>query len=78
MDKKRKENTETKPPERSDLELLAIGKRAGLSFEEINEFRVRDLVAYVDIIIATSTKSKKKKPREATQADIDAFYSRNF
>lgn len=53
--------------ERIDLELIAIGKKAGLAFSEINEFRVRDLLAYVEIF----TGSKKEKPRMATQEDID-------
>jgi len=54
-----------------DLELLAIGKKAKLSFEEINLLRVRDLIEYVDIY----TGAKKEKPRKATQADIDSFFS---
>lgn len=58
-------------PDRMDLELLAIGKKAGLSFEEINMFRVRDLLKYVSIF----TGAEKEKPRKATQADIDKFFS---
>jgi len=60
--------------------LLAIGKRAGLSFEEINELRVRDLIAYAEIMIATNDDDRKKvnHPKRATQEDIDRFYSRSF
>lgn len=58
-------------PERLDLELLAIGKRTGLSFSEMNELRVRDLLAYADIYIG----NKKQKPRMATQEDIDRFFA---
>lgn len=60
--------------------LLAIGKRAGLSFEEINELRVRDLIAYAEIMIATNDDDRKKvnRPKKATQEDIDRFYSRSF
>jgi len=47
-----------------------IGKRAGLSFTEINELRVADLFDYVRSYIGT----KDESPRQATQADIDAFY----
>jgi hypothetical protein len=67
------DDTVYEPPERLDLELLAIGKRTGLSFSEINELRVRDLLAYADIYIG----NKKQKPRRrmATQADIDAFFA---
>lgn len=57
--------------ERIDLELLAIGKRSSLSFVEINEFRVRDLLAYVDIFIG----EKKQKRKKATQDDIDRFFA---
>lgn len=70
------ESDEGEPSERTDLELLAIGKKAGLSFEEINMFRVRDLFAYVNII--TDTKAGGKSAKMATQDDIDAFYSRSF
>jgi hypothetical protein len=58
-------------PERLDLTLLAIGKRTGLSFVEMNELRVRDLLAYADIYIG----KKEKKSRMATQEDIDRFFS---
>jgi hypothetical protein len=51
--------------------LLAIGKRAGLSFSEINELRVRDLLAYADIYIG----NKEQKTRMATQEDIDRFFA---
>lgn len=44
-----------------------MGKKAGLSLAEINEFRIRDLADYVEIF----TGSKKEKPRMATQEDID-------
>lgn len=57
--------------DRLDLELLAIGKRTGLSFAEMNEFRSSDLLAYADIY----TGSKKDKPRKATQKDIDKFFA---
>jgi hypothetical protein len=58
-------------PERLDLTLLAIGKRTGLSFAEMNELRVRDLLAYADIYIG----NKKPRARMATQEDIDRFFS---
>jgi hypothetical protein len=57
-------------PERLDLTLLAIGKRTGLSFAEMNELRVRDLLTYADIYMG----DKKPRARMATQADIDAFF----
>jgi hypothetical protein len=61
-------------PARLDLELIAIGKRAGLSLEEINEFRTEDLLEYAEIYLEFLTGKRKQKTREATQADIDAFF----
>lgn len=61
-------------PEQLGIELLALGKRAGLSFAEINEFRTQDLLDYVRAY-AGAPEAKEKKPRIATQEDIDRFYS---
>ena len=50
--------------------MLAVGKRIGLSFAEMNELRMTDLFD-----LARSYMGKKDvAPRMATQADIDAFY----
>jgi len=54
-----------------DLELLAIGKKAGLSFDEINMFRVRDLIKFVQIY--TGNGEEGTEARQATQADMDCF-----
>jgi len=48
-----------------------LGKKCGLSFAEMNEFRVRDLFAYVEIYLGVA----KDKPRMATLADIDKFFA---
>lgn len=58
-------------PKRLDLELLALGKRSRLSFAEINELRVSDLLAYV----GAYTGAQDDGPRKATQNDIDKFYA---
>ena len=58
-------------PERLDLELIALGKRSGLSMAEINEFRVRDLLAYVRVY----TGAEDNRPRIANQKDIDKFFA---
>jgi len=55
------------------LELISIGKRTGLSFEEMNEFRVRDLLAYARVF--TGAGKEDDKPRKASQKDINTFYS---
>ena len=58
-------------PDRMDLELLAIGKKAGLSFDEMNLLRVRDLLKFVQIY--TGNNEETETVRQATQADFDAF-----
>ena len=58
-------------PERMDLELLAIGKKAGLSFDEMNLLRVRDLLKYVQIY--TGNNEETETVRQATQADFDRW-----
>ena len=57
-------------PDRLDLELLAIGKRIGLSFDEINVFRVRDLIKFVRIYTGNNGENTV---RQATQTDFDSF-----
>ena len=57
-------------PDRMDLELLAIGKKAGLSFDEISMFRVRDLIKFVRIY---SGNNEEETERQATQADFDRW-----
>lgn len=59
------------------MELIALGKRAGLSLAEINEFRTQDLLDYVKAYTGeTQTKTTEITGRRmATQEDIDRFYS---
>ena len=58
------------PARRVEIDVLAIGKRIGLSFAEMNELRIVDLFD----LAKTYAGSKDEGPRMATQADIDAFY----
>ncbi|OAT74562.1 hypothetical protein [Parageobacillus thermoglucosidasius] len=67
--------TDIEQPERPDLELLVIGKRAGLSFDEMNELTVNDLIKFVNIYVDMTTGKQKPRRRMATQADIDAFFA---
>ena len=69
------DNESYEPPERQDLELLVIGKRSGLSFDEINELTVNDLLKYVNIYVDMETGKRKQHSRMATQTDIDAFFA---
>ena len=58
-------------PDRMDLELLVIGKKMGLSFDEMNMFRVRDLLKFVHIY--AGEKDNQNTVRQAGQADFDTF-----
>ena len=64
-------NNSGQDTERMDLDIIAIAKRAGLSFMELNEFSVQDLLDYVHAF----TGAKDGRPRMATQANIDKFYA---
>jgi len=59
---------------RLEIDLLAIGKRIGLSMEEMCELTCSDLIDLARSY--TGQEEKEKGPREATQADIDAFYGK--
>jgi hypothetical protein len=72
---KESNNQKNDEPARSDLEILVIGKRAGFSFEEMNELRVQDIVDLIEIESDLFGDPRKRKPRMATQADIDAFFA---
>ncbi len=48
------------------LEWLLVGKRLGLSFEEMNMLRIRDIALMADIMVGETI-------TEATQEDIDAL-----
>lgn len=52
--------------------MLSNAKKAGLTFEELNELRVRDFIKFINIY----TGEVKRKPRMATQEDIDRFFRR--
>lgn len=64
-------DTDVEPPERLDLDLLLVGKRMGLSFDEMNMFRVRDLLKFVHIY--AGEKDNQNTVRQAGQADFDSF-----
>lgn len=66
-----KNNSNSKRKSRIEIDLLAIGKRTGLSFAEMNELRVKDLLYYANSYLGTEDDGV----REATQEDIDRFYA---
>ncbi len=75
--KNQKNNTATqtkKEVENEEISLLVVAKRLGLSFEELNMMTLQDLVDFVDIW--TDKGDNQTTDREASQLDIDAFYSK--
>lgn len=50
--------------------IVAIGKRMGFSFTELNEMRVQDLI---DVANAYHVQDDGPKKRWATQEEIDGF-----
>lgn len=54
-----------------EIDLLAVGKRAGLSFVEMNELRVKDLLDLVKSYMG----KENEETKEATQDDIDKFFA---
>lgn len=55
--------------------VLACGKSAGLSFQEMNLLRVQDVIAIGNALAGDAEDEEKDTVRDATQADIDHFYS---
>lgn len=58
----------------SEIAVLVMAKRVGLSFEELKEFSLDDFFAYYNIY-TDSLRGYSEGTREATQQDIDNFYS---
>lgn len=54
------------------LKVLVIGKKMGLTFQEMNELRLQDLFLMADIYCG----EEPPGVREATQEDIDRLYGR--
>ena len=52
--------------------MIANGLKMGLSFDEMNELRVRDFIKLADIY----TGKIEQGPRMATQEDIDRLFGR--
>jgi len=53
-----------------------MSKKMNMSFEELNQFRVKDFLETFDIFTGKSNQSNSNKPRKANQADIDIMMGR--
>lgn len=62
------------PEENLELYILASAKRMGLSFEELSLFTLNDFLIFIDMWIGEDA-GESATTREATQEDIDMFYS---
>jgi len=69
------EDTNKNKNDEISMRLLVAGKRAGLSLEEMNEFRVKDLFAFIETYAEQVTGKEQPTNRMANQNDIDQFYS---
>lgn len=61
------------------LIIIAMSKKMNMSFEELNQFRVKDFLETFDIFTGKSNQNNSKtsnKPKKATQADIDIMMGR--
>lgn len=71
--KNRKKNQRKSDLENYEVSLLVIAKRVGLTFDELNQMTLDEFFDYVDIWVGDND-DKSAAPRQATQADIDAFF----
>ncbi len=71
--KNRKKNQRKSDLENYEVSLLVIAKRVGLSFDELNQMTLDEFFDYVDTWVGDND-DKSAAPRQATQADIDAFF----
>ena len=78
MEQKETQESKEQNSHRIDILMLYNAKELNLSFKELNELRLKDLVAMLDIKlesfedIGTDNNNKIKK---ANQSDIDSFLS---
>ncbi|MED5052701.1 hypothetical protein P9850_12835 [Anoxybacillus rupiensis] len=75
MEDEQNQLTDIEQPKRLDLMWLALGKRVGLSFAEMNELGLSDLRDLIDAYVDSFSDKSKIKARMATQADIDDFFA---
>ena len=65
--------SESKPDANYEVSLLAIAKKVGLSFDELNILTMNDFMDFVDIHLEKT--SDRVVERDATLEDIEKFYS---
>lgn len=54
-----------------EVSILVMAKQTGLSFDELNMMTLQEFVDYIDLWVG----DEDNEPRNATQEDIDKFYS---
>jgi len=67
---RRFKNAEVSRCDRSDVNVLVMAKRLGMSFNELDLLTMQDFVDMAYLYMGDDPDA----PREATQEDIDAFY----
>lgn len=70
--RKESDKEESANTDKYEVSILAAAKKTKLSFEELNLLTLNDFFDYMDLFIGVEN---EETTREATQEDIDLFYS---
>lgn len=70
--RKETDKKEVKKVTNYEVSILVAAKKSKLSFEELNLLTLNDFFDYMDLFIGVENEGAA---REATQEDIDLFYS---
>lgn len=65
------DSEEEQPVTNFEITILVMAKRAGLSFDELNQLTLKEFIEFANKLTG---KQPDELPRKATQADIDNFY----
>jgi hypothetical protein len=79
LEENQSQNKNRETNDKLHLIIIAMSKKMNMSFEELNQFRVKDFLETFDIFTGKSNRNDlktKKEPRKATQKDIDIMMGR--
>jgi len=79
LEENQRQNKNRETDDKLHLIIIAMSKKMNMSFEELNQFRVKDFLETFNIFTGKSSQNDLKennKPRKATQADIDIMMGR--
>jgi hypothetical protein len=76
LEENQRQNKNRETDDKLHLIIIAMSKKMNMSFEELNQFRVKDFLETFNIFTGKSNQSNSNKPRKANQADIDIMMGR--